>query len=72
MGVGTTTKRKHNLEIQETCQIKITYHYSPKEKKIDIEAQKIVLEKKIQHRQLALQEREMALQEFEASIRISY
>lgn len=39
-----------------------------KEKKIDIEAQKIALEKEVQQRQLTLQEREMALREFEAGV----
>ncbi len=72
MGVSATTKRKHDLEIQETRRIKITYHYSLKEKKTDIEAQKIALEKKVQQRQLALQEREMALREFEAGVRPGY
>ncbi len=38
MGVSATTKRKHDLEIQETRRIKITHHFSLKEKKIDIEA----------------------------------
>ncbi len=69
MGVSASTKCKHDLEIQETRQIKITHHYFLKEKNIDIEAQKIVLEKEVQQRQLDLQEREIALQEFEASLR---
>lgn len=38
IGVSTTTKRKHELEIQETHQIKIIHCYSLKEKKMDIEA----------------------------------
>ena len=48
MGVSATTKRKHDLKIQKTRQIKMMHHYSPKEKKMDIEAQKIVLEKEVQ------------------------
>ena len=48
MGVSTITKRKHNLEIQETRQIKIMHHYSLKKKKINIELQKIALEKEVQ------------------------
>lgn len=72
MGVSATTKRKHDLEVQETRQIKIMHCYSLKEKKMDIEAQKIALEKEVQQRQLALQEREMALREFEAGVRPGY
>ena len=72
VGVSATTKRKHDLEVQETRRIKITHRYSLKEKKLDIEAQKIALEKEVQQRQLALQEREMALREFEAGIRPGY
>ncbi len=48
MGVSVTTKRKHDLEIQETRRIKIPHHYFLKEKKIDIEVEKIALEKEIQ------------------------
>ncbi len=47
IGVSTTTKRKHYLEIQKTRKIKITYHYSLKEKKKDIEAKMIALEKEV-------------------------
>lgn len=72
MGVNATAKCKHDLEIQETRSIKIMHRYSLKEKKIDIEAQKIALEKKIQQQKLALQEREMALREFEAGIHPGY
>lgn len=72
MGVSATTKCKYNLKIQETRWIKITHQYSLKEKKMDIEAQKIVLKKEVQQWQLALQEKEMALWEFEASVRPSY
>ncbi len=72
MGISATTKRKHDLEIQETRRIKIIHHYSLKEKRIDIEAKKIALEKEVQQRQLALQEREIALREFEAGVRPSY
>ncbi len=72
IGVSATTKRKHDLEVQETRRIKMTHCYSLKEKKIDIEAQKIALEKEVQQRQLALQEREMALREFEAGVRPGY
>lgn len=48
MKISTTTKRKHDLEIQKTCQLKIIYCYSLKEKKMDIKVQKITLEKKVQ------------------------
>ncbi len=72
MGVSVTTKRKHDLEIQETRRIKITHHYSLKEKKIDIEAQKIALEKEVQQQRLALQKREMAHRESEPGVYPGY
>ncbi len=48
MGVSATTECKHDLEVQETRRIKIMHCYSLKEKKMDIEAQKIALEKEVQ------------------------
>lgn len=70
--VNTTTKYKHDLEVQETCQIKILHCYFLKEKKMDIETQKIALEKEVQQRQLALQGRKMVFRKFEAGVCSSY
>ena len=47
IGVNATINCKYNLEIQKTCWVKIIYHYSLKKKKMDIEAQKIALEKEV-------------------------
>lgn len=44
--VSAITKCKYDLEVQKTCQIKMIYCYFWKEKKIDIEAQKIALRKR--------------------------
>ena len=70
MRVNATTKRKHDLEIQETCQIKIIYRYSLKEKKMDRKTQKIALEKEVQQWQLALKEREIVFCQFKADVRL--
>ena len=48
IGISNTTKRKHDLEVQKTRRIKIMHRYSLKEKKMDIEMQKIVLKKEVQ------------------------
>lgn len=47
MRVIITTKRKQDLEVQETSRIKIMHRDFLKEKKIDIRARKIALEKEV-------------------------